>query len=145
MTSWDDPGRRTSRTAVCLSVVALVLLGLSLALGVRSVAASRSKNVAAIRSVFGHGAIGDRAVKVSWCESRLYERTVSRTDDWGLFALHRSVWDPARNSRARPYWPRGKDWRNVFDPLVNARVAYAISRRGTDFWTHWKWSAGCWA
>lgn len=96
----------------------------------------------AIRQVFGENA---RAVKVARCESRLNPRAVSPTGDYGLFQLNRRTWDPARNPRARPYWPRGKDWRHVFDPVVNARVAYAISRRGTDFWTHWRWSARCWA
>lgn len=103
---------------------------------------SESASVRAIRTVFGENA---RAVKVARCESRLNARAVSATNDWGLYQLNRPTWDPARNPRARPYWPRGKDWRHVFDPLVNARVAYAISRRGTDFWTHWRWSAGCWA
>lgn len=103
---------------------------------------SESAAVRAIRQVFPGNA---RALKVAWCESRRDPRAVSPTGDYGLFQLNRRTWDPARNPRARPYWPRGKDWRHVFDPVVNARVAWAISKRGTDFWTHWRWSARCWA
>jgi hypothetical protein len=127
----------------------LVLAGIALfawllggAMDQAAASTAHSRSVAAIRLVFGENA---RAVRVARCESKLNPYAVSRTGDHGLWQLNKRTWDPAVNPRARPYWPRGKDWRHVYDPVVNSRVAYAISKRGTDFWTHWRWSSGCWA
>lgn len=85
----------------------------------------------AIRAVFGSHA--NVAVRVARCESGLNPRTVSKTGDYGLFAINRAAHDN---------WV---DFRRIFDPLYNARIAFRLSRGGTDFWTHWHYSARCWA
>lgn len=104
---------------------------------------SRAEVQRAVMTVFGKAG-GPRAVKVARCESELDPTAVSDTDDHGVFQLNRPTWDPARNPRARRFWPKGKTWRDVYDAVVNAKVARAISRGGRDFHTAWRASASCW-
>ena len=90
------------------------------------------------------------AYGVAWRESNLQPRTVSASDDWGLFQLNRPTWE------GTPYWPA--------DPLnarSNAKAAHKLwkvtswrpwglnsSGTGVDMrdynWSDWQISAWVW-
>src|SRR5215471_290689 len=49
-------------------------------------------------------------------ESQWNPRAISRTDDWGLWQLH------------RPIWSRVYDWSRILNPSYNTWAAWQISR-----------------
>lgn len=78
---------------------------------------------AVIVDVFGIRA--PAALRVAECESHLYPRAVGAAGERGLFQIH-----PVHRS-----W-LGSRWARLFEPLVNASVAYGMSDGGTD-WSAW--------
>lgn len=56
-------------------------------------ASPRNASYFHIRQHFGHGATGDRAVRIAICESDLNPRAVSRTNDHGTMQLNRPSWE----------------------------------------------------
>lgn len=88
---------------------------------------SHVRPTAAIKQVFGIRA--PAAIRVARCESRLYPRALGRAGERGLFQIH-----PVHFGWAQP-------WR-LFDPVWNSKVAYRLSRGGTN-WRHWtcRWAA----
>lgn len=96
--------------------------------------ASPSRNLhvsakAAIRQVFGVRA--PAAIRVVACETggTFNARAVGRAGERGLFQIH-----PVHFSWAQPA--------RLFDPVWNSRVAYRLSRGGTN-WRPWscRWAA----
>lgn len=73
-----------------------------------------------IRYVFP-AATEDAAVRVAYCESRLWTYAQNPSGASGLFQL-------------MPTWWEGKF--NPFDPWANTRFAHQLSRAGYD-WSHW--------
>ena len=63
------------------------------------------------------------ALKVARCESELDTRNVSPTSDYGVFQINR----PSHADAFR---------HDMFHAVWNARYAYRLSRRGTD-WSSW--------
>lgn len=76
---------------------------------------------AVIRRVFGPTA--GAAIRVASCESHLYPRAVGAAGERGLFQIH-----PVHFG-----WL--DEWR-LFEPAYNSRIAYRMSRGGTD-WSAW--------
>ena len=90
---------------------------------------------AVICDVFGSRCAA--ALRVARCESGLDPRAVSRTRDVGVFQVN----------FAAHRWP-GESFaqfkRRLFDVEKNVRYAYRLSRDGTEWYRHWRWSAHCW-
>ena len=84
------------------------------------------------------GAHCGMALRVARCESRLNPRAVSATGDVGLFQVNYSAhgWPGESFSEFR---------RRMSDVDKNVRYAYRLSRGGTDWYRHWRWSAHCWS
>lgn len=78
---------------------------------------------AIIVDVFGARAAA--ALRVAECESHLYPRAIGAAGERGLFQIH-----PVHRS-----W-LGSRWARLFEPRVNARVAYGMSDGGTN-WSAW--------
>lgn len=76
---------------------------------------------------------GRAAVRTALCivkgESGFNPGAISRTDDWGVFQIH------------RPTWGRSYDWRRILDPVYGVGVGWAMSSRGRD-WTPWTGTYG---
>jgi hypothetical protein len=120
--------------AVCLTVVALVLLAVALSLGARSASgasgqeSSRQASIREIRLVFGRYA--PAALRVVYCESRYDSRAVSsHGGNYGLFQA---------NYRAH-HWRResiAAFARRHFNVPYHVRWAFRLSRGGRD-WSAW--------
>jgi Lysozyme like domain len=59
--------------------------------------------------------------------------------NFGEWQINRDTWDPVRNPRS-PF--SSATWSRVLDPWTNARMAFHISRGGTD-WHGWTTHGGC--
>jgi soluble lytic murein transglycosylase-like protein len=101
--------------------VSLTVLAVALAAAAPASSNPRSYNISVIRSVFGANA--SSALRVAHCESRYNSRAVGSAGERGLFQIH-----PVHRS-----WV---NWGAMFNPWVNARAAYRLSRGGTN-WSHW--------
>lgn len=83
-----------------------------------------------IRQVFGPTAWA--ALRVAECESHLWPRALGADGERGLFQIHPIHRRSASNPDGLSAWT----WAHMFDARVNARVAYRMSKRGTD-WDPW--------
>lgn len=117
-----------------LSIVALALIVVTTA-----IAAHRNpRSLAAIRTVFGARAGQATCVASHEAGPDLSPYAVSPTHDFGLFQINvRWLGRVARWARG----PRGYrrfyvQRRFIYDPLYNAKVAFVISRGGTN-WRPW--------
>ena len=84
-----------------------------------------------IRQHFGTGYLGDQAVRVAQCESRLDPQAVSPTNDHGVFQLNAPSW-------ARRFEQvTGQPWNpDVYHAEANARFARWLVEE-TGGWSHW--------
>lgn len=85
----------------------------------------------AIVQVFGAGSAV--AIKVARCESRFDPRAVGRAGERGLFQIHPVHFHSTIRSPAGSIYV---DPRRLFEPKYNARVAWVLSRGGTN-WRPW--------
>lgn len=108
------------------TVATIAALALTPAASASTVAQAKKE----IRRLFGKDA--PRAYCIVGRESSWQPRAVSRTNDHGLFQLNAPTW-------ARFF---GSQWRFVYDPVQNARMAYVIYRRAGGFSP---WDGGRWA
>lgn len=136
---WDA----SARWMVALTVAALFLMGLSLAInvpraggaleegapasaagGTAPSSSAHLRAVAAIRLVFP-ASTEAAAIRVARCETggTFNPRAVGRAGERGLFQIH-----PVHFSWAQPH--------RLFDPVWNSRVAFRLSRGGTN-WRPW--------
>jgi hypothetical protein len=80
---------------------------------------------AVVRLVFPAATQG-KAVAVGRCESHLWRYAVGDAGELGVFQIH-----PQHR-----HWIGERTWSRMFNPLVNAQVAYGMSRAGQD-WSAW--------
>jgi hypothetical protein len=66
------------------------------------------------------------ALRIAKCESHLWRWAVGSAGERGIFQVH-----PVHAG-----WLGGRTWARMFDPLVNAKVAYGMSDGGTN-WSAW--------
>lgn len=87
----------------------------------------KSRCLSSPRAIIIHvfGSRSAAALRVAECESHLYPRAVGAAGERGLFQIH-----PVHRS-----W-LGARWDRLFEPMVNARVAYGMSDGGTN-WSAW--------
>lgn len=84
-----------------------------------------------IRQHFGHGSLGDTAVRIAQCESGLDPHARSRTNDHGVFQLNAPSWS------SRFQQVTGQPWNpDVYHAEANARFARWLVNE-TGGWSHW--------
>ncbi len=102
-----------------LTLAALLAM---LPLGAVQPASAQAGCPAVIVETFGYLAYD--ACYVAWHESRWRSDAISATGDYGLFQINRATWGA----------------RATLDPVANTRFAYELSKGGTDWCTHWRWT-----
>lgn len=94
-------------------------------------ASPRNASYFHIRQHFGNGDLGDQAVRVAMCESDLWPRATSATNDHGVFQINRPSWE------RRFAEVTGQAWNpNVYHADANARFARWL-HDVTGGWSHW--------
>lgn len=118
----------------------LCVLALALTFVSSALAAHRNpRSLSAIRQVFGKRAGQAECIASHEAGASLKPTAVSPTGDHGLFQINARSWF---GKVARWSWgPRGYrrfyvQRRFIYDPLYNAKVAFVISRGGTN-WRPW--------
>jgi hypothetical protein len=102
-------------------------------LSVSEIIANREKATVTQLIAERFGEYADQAVKVAFCESRLNRTTISSTQDYGVFQLHKPVW----------FHEYQLDDESALLAYENIAVAYDIFKNNGYKWSAWYSSYKC--